>query len=574
VVFSLLSLQATRNSHQFAAVVGTVTAWNFAEWAAAIGRRRAEVGSSSPTRPSMLPRWLTAGAIAAVLAWVGSGWFYEMTGEKRTIGWGEDRVFFPHRAAQFAGRPEMPERFLSFHNGHASLFEYYHGPQRKVFTDPRLEVAGADLYQRYNRLEQLMREDQPGWQGELDQMGRPVVLADHEYNAPLGATLLRNAHWRCVWFDPIAAVFVHDSAAEAARAHEVDFAARHFRPDSSDEPRGLVELKAEAAALRTYVLATGPDRGDLRRPLAWLGLDRARRALQIDPASADAWELLGNIELFREVSAEPSPRYQFSFQPVFDLSIVRATYALRRALELAPKHFRALWMLRITYERRLMYEAALPLADRMVALQPINRLQEISRLEAESKRIEFRRKLGSPAPASWRNLSELDQSVSALLSAGRAESAAELLEQANPPDRASWEVLDRIATIRLHLGEPARARALWEKAASVPEPAFQPARIGATYLVEGNFESARRMYQQALKTQPGLFEAEYSLAVLEQDAGDAQAAYDLALEAIARAPDEPSRAAARSVAASVSRFNRRPIETATPRKDARPGRIP
>ncbi len=35
--FSYLSLQATRNSHQFAAVVGTVTAWNFGEWAAASG---------------------------------------------------------------------------------------------------------------------------------------------------------------------------------------------------------------------------------------------------------------------------------------------------------------------------------------------------------------------------------------------------------------------------------------------------------------------------------------------------------------------------------------------------------
>ena len=38
--FSFLSLQATRNSHQFAAVVGTVTAWNFGEWAAAIRKRR------------------------------------------------------------------------------------------------------------------------------------------------------------------------------------------------------------------------------------------------------------------------------------------------------------------------------------------------------------------------------------------------------------------------------------------------------------------------------------------------------------------------------------------------------
>ena len=48
--FSYLSLQATRNSHQFAAVVGAVTAWNFGEWAAAVRRRRAErQGASTPT---------------------------------------------------------------------------------------------------------------------------------------------------------------------------------------------------------------------------------------------------------------------------------------------------------------------------------------------------------------------------------------------------------------------------------------------------------------------------------------------------------------------------------------------
>ena len=46
--FSLLSLQATRNSHQFAAVVGSVTAWNFAEWAAA---RHQLAAVRDPARP-------------------------------------------------------------------------------------------------------------------------------------------------------------------------------------------------------------------------------------------------------------------------------------------------------------------------------------------------------------------------------------------------------------------------------------------------------------------------------------------------------------------------------------------
>ena len=57
----------------------------------------------------------------------------------------------------------MPPRFLSFHNGHASLFEFYHGPERKVFTDPRLEVAGAALFKEYLDLDRAIKHDEPGW---------------------------------------------------------------------------------------------------------------------------------------------------------------------------------------------------------------------------------------------------------------------------------------------------------------------------------------------------------------------------------------------------------------------------
>ena len=109
--FSYLSLQATRNSHQFAAVVGSVTAWNFAEWAAAIRRRRAErMGPESAPTSARDPVAAAGGRRGdpAVLAWVGSGLFYRMTGEGRTISLGEEPLFFAHEAARFSGRPEMP----------------------------------------------------------------------------------------------------------------------------------------------------------------------------------------------------------------------------------------------------------------------------------------------------------------------------------------------------------------------------------------------------------------------------------------------------------------------------------
>jgi len=194
----------------------------------------------------------------------------------------------------------------------------------------------------------------------------------------------------------------------------------------------------------------------------------------------------------------------------------------------------------------------------------IKRLESLKQADLGLTPAEYRRKLGPPPPINWRNLSDLDRIVTAQLGTGRAESAALLLEQAHPAERAPWEVVDRIATLRLHLGEPRRARELWRKAVTVPEPAIRDARIGTTYLVEGDFEAARRHYRQALEARPDLFEANYCLAVLEQDAGAAQPAYALARKAAGVAPDEPARSSARVIASSAAPFARR-TRTAAPR---------
>jgi tetratricopeptide (TPR) repeat protein len=560
--FSYLSLQATRNSHQFAAVVGSVTAWNFAEWAAAVRRRRAERGGAgagpAPTRVEMMPRLVAAVTIVALLAWVGSGLFYRMTGEGRTIGIGEEPLFFAHDAARFAGRPEMPPRFLSFHNGHASLFEFYNGPERKVFTDPRLEVAGAALFKEYLDLNRAIKDAEPGWHSRLDRIERPVVMVDHEnQNWAIGATLLADSSWRCVWFDPIVAVFVHDSAVEAVRQHVVDFAGRHFRPDASGQTRPLNGHIALAKALRYYLTAIPSHRTELVRPLVWLGLDECRAILRERPDSAVGWQLLGQIELNRDPAPAPPPshRYRLPFDPVLDLSAVRATYALRLAVERDPEDIRTPVMLEEAYARRGMHEAALGVLDRVVEVAARHPLGAQVLREAEDRRRVHAEALGGQPSMTWRNLAELDRLVTTLLGTGRAQSAAEVLEKANPPERSSWDVLNRMATLRLHLGEPGRARALWQQGmGEAPDPAVAEARIAATYLAEEDLDAARQAYRRALAAKPGLFEACYGLAVLEADAGDATATLELAKTAIAAAPDDRSREAAALLARYVDRF--------------------
>jgi tetratricopeptide (TPR) repeat protein len=554
--FSTLSLQATRNTHQFAAVVGTVTAWNFGEWAAALRRRRIALQGASAGAGGIAPRATAFAAIALVFVLVASGLFYEWAGEGRTIGLGEEPLWFPHEAAKFAGRSGMPPRFLGFHNGTPPLYEYEYGPERKVFADARLEVIGPELFEQYLELQRRIGNDEPGWDRQLDELGRPVVLADHAQSARIGAALLAHPRWRCVWFDPIAAVFVHDTYANVARTYTIDFNARHYRPDPAAQPRGLPALIAEAKGLRNYVDALrAQGRFERTRPLTWLGLDEARRVLRAAPHEVEGWKLLGQLEMFRDPPRALSARFRQPFDPVLDLSTVRATYALQQALERKPDDFLALLLLVELYRLRAMDEAALPLLERLARLHPINALQTMAQAQAEAEIPKLRSRLGAaPNPASPPNRSEHDRAVHALLRAGRAQSAADLIERDFPAESRTGEQAERLATLRLHLGQPAQARTIWRQAPHPSRPGLRASRVAFTYLVEEDFESARRAFHEALAADPDLFEANYGLAILEHDAARATEALAAARRALALARRDVEKAAAYVIVAAAEPF--------------------
>ena len=124
--FSVLSWQATRNSHQFAAVVGSVTAWNFAR--VGRGRAAAALGARGRTRPAgrrASPRGsLALAAVAAVFAWVATGRFYEAAARGGRSAWASSRSGTRTRPSSSRAGAGMPDRFLGFHIGHASLYEY------------------------------------------------------------------------------------------------------------------------------------------------------------------------------------------------------------------------------------------------------------------------------------------------------------------------------------------------------------------------------------------------------------------------------------------------------------------
>lgn len=555
--FSALSLQATRNSHQFAAVGGAVTAWNLGEWAAVVRARRLASGVKDAS--GLPPRLMALALIAATIAAIASGSWYALAGEGRTVGLGEDPLWQPHEAARFAGKGGMPETAIGFHLGMAALYEFHHGPDRKVFADPRLEVMGPDLYEQYNELGRRIGRDDPGWAPALDRLGRPALLIDHETGFLMEGTLLAGTRWRCVYFDAAASVFLHESSLTAAGVRPVDFLARHFRPDPAAGPHGLRALLAESKALARLVEA----RPSLARTLAPLGIDHARRVLRNDPDSADAWKDIGRLLASGEPAhglrpsprmgpATPpdatAPRFRLPFDPVFDLTPARVTFAFRRALDRAPGDPIALLSLADAYLARRMDEAALPLLDALASSSPNDPHQDAARELAAYNLGLVRGRLG-PAPGSvdHPNLSALDRALDDLLDRGRAATAADLIEREYPAKARPWPLADRLATLRLHLGEPERARAAWQ-AATPDRPALRAARVAATYLAEDDLDRARASYREALAAEPDLFEALYGLAVVEHAAGRAAETLAAARRAASHAPGPFARDAALGLA--------------------------
>ncbi len=558
LAFTYLSVKATRNSHQFAAVVGAVTAWNVGEWLAALSARKAARGQ--PLRSPVTPRLATAAVLLAAIGLVGSGTFYTLAGEGRTIGLGEEPYWFPHDAVRAAGGPGMPTRFVLFHNGHAALYAYYHGPDKKTYVDARLEVMGPELHGRYVALERQVRAGSPGWQAALAELGNPGVLVDlvQPANAELASRFLETPGWKCVWLDGVAAVFTPPGTAQSVPA--VDFAARHYTREAASlvDPAAARSLARALSGIALHLRVAG--QVDVLRPLLLFGLDTARQLTRLDPASVEGWKHLGLLEGSRDPLGhpdEPVPRFRLPFDPVFDLSRARATFALKQALERSPEDSRCLLMLALEFQSRGMWEAALPLLERLASLDPPGQRRAIAKQAREQATYQAARclaELGTLRTASWQNLDELERAIQERLATGRAQAAAELIEQAYPARSRSWETTDRLATLWLHLGDPARARNAWQAAANPPRPALVSARVAATYLTEGDFDAARKQYHAAIAKEPTLFEAHYGLALLEQDDGRAVEALAAATLAQTHAPGEFARAAVAPIAAMAKGF--------------------
>ena len=115
----------------------------------------------------------------------------------------------------------------------------------------------------------------------------------------------------------------------------------------------------------------------------------------------------------------------------------------------------------------------------------------------------------------------------------------DVLELAYPVESRPWEIADRVATIRLHLGEPDRAYRAWAEAKNPPSESLRNARQAVALFARTDFTAAREAYQAAIRLDPKLFEALYGLAVLDSDLGRAKEALE-SLQAAERVVPHPA----------------------------------
>jgi hypothetical protein len=229
--FLHLGISASRNVNIFAFVIATITVANLSEL---LSERRAESGKrrAAPTNAGSRLNLVAGGLLIAWMGLTVTGLWGRFAGEQKPFGLGERPWWFGHQAAKFAGQPGFPNRAFAAHIGLAATYEFHNGPEKKVFMDPRLEVASQQTYQRWEQILEKMAAADPSWDlGLKDENGDlPVVLLDSRTVRPAILGMLLTPGWRLVYADPAAAVFLSLPKAEALGLPTADFRPLQYPP--------------------------------------------------------------------------------------------------------------------------------------------------------------------------------------------------------------------------------------------------------------------------------------------------------------------------------------------------------
>lgn len=338
VAFVYLGLTADRNANVCALVVGTVLAWNWAEWA---GELRAASRPRSFRGFAALARFSLAAVLLTFAGAVVTDRVFPLMGYQLHFGLRERPFTYAHEAARFAGGPGLPDRALGFDMQQTGVYVFHNGPGRKIFMDGRLEVPSLTTFKAYTGLEALLDRGDPRWAGVVKGMGDPLILIDHATHQRAEAAILSNPNWRCIYFDPVASVYLPKSWPDPkGRYPTFDPLQAHLDAGSSaGRARDPMDDFTEARALLSLSSTLGPWPGNPRWGLgaALLAENRLRSTLATRPEWAGAWLLLGhNVRRLPPANLEGTSGLSDQDEDLVALATWQAAYAYHRALEADP----------------------------------------------------------------------------------------------------------------------------------------------------------------------------------------------------------------------------------------------
>ena len=547
VAFGYLGLQAIRNANLFGLVGGFVLSANLGEWASQIV---AEYPASRPRRVITLgARVLVAGLLLLLILATVSGGVFHATGERRGFGMFASPIAYAHDAARFAGQPGMPEHALVFSLRQAGVYLFHNGPERKVFMDGRLEVPTRATFETYLEVGRLLNTGRPGWDTALRRLGDPLILMDYEANSGAAATLLADPDWRCVFSDPVAAVFLPTRLHALESPYpSIDFVSRHFSDPawqaSLPLPLGLAEGRSLLDLGKAIPHRLGSRRSQ-RLALSLLACDRFRQSIALDLKAAEPWALLGDA--CANLALDPAaklPGPDEPWDPARGLLPSQSAFCYRQALARDPGQIHSLFALYRSFDGRGMNDAraAVAVMMRRAWTEAVGAyLSQDAMLDPDPDRDPIRhpgeseQKPVNPLDSTALDTDGLSRLVLERLRQGKPESATQTLVEADRrgviPD---WSTADRIATSLLLLGRPAEARQVWEKATDPPSVAERSNRIASAAMASMDFSAAAEAYHAALRHNPEMGEAWFGLALLHTQRGDAKEALKACREGLRR----------------------------------------
>lgn len=508
IAFGWLSWQATRNGNHFAVVSGTVISWN--------------LGSVIGERPfRRLALGVNIAAVLLVAYFVVHGDWYERVGGHRRTGFRERQGFYSHQAMLIAGQPGMPDRAAVMHMGHAALYIFHNGPEKKVLFDGRLEVHTQSEFEQYIAWQDAMSQGRD-WDRLLRLLEVDLLIVDGEYNHRSQTSALLHPDWRCIHMDDVLAVFVRRSAPLPKGVEEFDFRYWLFdgrlplfqsplpRPARKPgwwllPPDFVFPDQADRYAERLYNLSLNMSERTigvhpLESVVLFNALKQSQLAVRRRPWAAEAYRRMGMQYLLAVPMLTDDgdiPTLTSPWRNGAGTLFASAIHCLQLSLECDPNDYSTHVYLYEACSKAGLHAKALSHLRRILQLPADNpaRIQLREQFKVMATQLENQtttaEKSIDPEDLSFRGLT-------AYANAGLLDRGLERIEF-DSVNLLSAEQVDQLGRWYLTAGHAEKAKRLYDSAPSL-RPPLRSLRLACCAQVLGEFEQARRHYLEAVES--------------------------------------------------------------------------